>query len=122
MLKDGGQTWQEWLEGFGLPTYDESTVPEDATLPRITYQWAETELDAPTSIPVSLWYRAKGWKDITQKAEEFFDGIGYGGKTIKTNDGYLWVLRGSPFYQRVTDEDDGIRRIVLNITVEHLRT
>lgn len=122
MLKDGGQTWQEWLESFGLPTYDESTVPDDATLPRITYTWAETELDAPTSIPVSLWYRAKGWKDITQKAEEFFDGIGNGGKTIKTNDGYLWVLRGSPFYQRVTDEDDGIRRIVLNITVEHLRT
>lgn len=121
MLKDGGQTWQEWIEGFSLPAYDESTVPEDASMPRITYAWSETEFDTPTTLPVSLWYRAKGWKDITQKAEEIYDDIGYGGKTLKTTDGYLWVLRGSPFYQRVTDEDDGIRRIMLNIIVEHFR-
>lgn len=122
MLKDAGQTWQDFLESFGLPVYDESTVPDNATLPYITYAWTATELEAPTSLPVSLWYRSKSWKDITQKAEQFFDGIGYGGKSIRTISGYLWILRGSPFYQRVTDEDDGIRRIMMNITVEEFRT
>lgn len=122
MLKDAGQTWQDFLAGFGLPVYDENTVPDDASMPRITYSWAETELDVPTTLSASIWYLSKSWKDITQKAEQIYDAIGYGGITLPTNDGYLWVLRGSPFYQRVTDTNDGVRRIALNITVEHFRT
>lgn len=120
-LKDAAQTWQDFLSGFSLPAYDENTVPEDAAIPRLTYNWSESELDAPVAISASLWYRSKKWREITQKAGEIYDAIGYGGAVLPITGGYIWVTRGTPFSQRLTDPDDGIRRILLNFTAEFLR-
>ena len=114
------EKWTEYLSSFGLPAYDENTVPEDASLPRITYSWAESELDAPVAISASLWYRSKKWKEITQKASEIYDAVGTG-VVLPIAGGYLWINRGVPFSQRVADADDGIRRILLNFSVEFLR-
>lgn len=121
VLKDAAQTWNDFLEGFGLPAYDENTVPEDAEMPRLTYSWSESEMDAPVALSASLWYRSKGWKSITLMANSIYAGVGYAGKVLPVVGGYLWIKRGSPFSQRVTDPDDGIRRILINFTVEFLR-
>ena len=121
VLKDAAQTWNDFLASFGLPVYDENTVPEDAAMPRLTYSWSESELDAPVALSVSLWYRSKSWKDITLMAENLYDEVGYAGKVLPIVGGYLWIKRGSPFSQRVSDPDDGIRRILINFTVEFLR-
>lgn len=114
------EKWTEYLSSFGLPAYDENTVPEDAALPRITYSWAESELDAPVAISASLWYRSKKWKEITLKAQEIYEAVGTG-VVLPIAGGYLWINRGVPFSQRVADADDGIRRILLNFSVEFLR-
>ena len=121
VLKDAAQTWNDFLSSFGLPVYDENTVPEDASIPRMTFSWAESEMDAPVALSASLWYRSKGWKGITLMAEGIYNEVGYAGKVLPMVDGYLWVKRGSPFSQRVSDPDDGIRRILINFTVEFLR-
>lgn len=120
-LKDAAQTWVDFLEQFDLPVYDENTVPEDAPLPRITYSWAEGELETPVVLSASIWYRSKSWKEITLKAEDVYKAVGYGGAVLPIPEGYIWVTRGAPFSQRVTDEDDGIRRVLLNFTAEFLR-
>jgi hypothetical protein len=31
----------------------------------------------------------------------------------------VWIYRGSPFSQRMSDVDDTVRRIIINITVEY---
>lgn len=120
-VKDAAQTWVEFLSGFGLPVYDENTVPEDARIPRITYNWAESEFEAPVLVSASLWYRSKSWAEITQKADQIFDAVGYGGQVLPVTNGFLWVTRGTAFSQRVTSTDDGIRRVLLNFTLEFLR-
>lgn len=121
ILKDAAQTWNEFLEGFNLPVYDENTVPEDASIPRLTFNWSEGEFEAPVAISASLWYRSKSWKDVTLKANEIYNAVGYGGRILLFDDGYMWVKRGSPFSQRVSDSDDGVRRVLINFTVEFLR-
>lgn len=119
--KDAAQTWHDFLASFDLPAYDENTVPEDAALPRITYSYVASELDAPVSLTASLWYRSKSWREITLKAEEIYEHVTRGGEARSMQGGYLWIKRGSPFSQRISDTDDGIRRILLNFTVEFLR-
>lgn len=116
---DKAQAIYNFWAGFALPAYDETQVlPEDAPLPRITYETATDSFGQEIALTASLWYYSTSWKDITQKAAEISQSIGMGGKIIRTDNGALWIKRGSPFAQRMGDSNDSIRRIVLNISAE----
>lgn len=117
---DKAQVLQQFWSGFGMEAYDENTVPGNAPLPRITYQVSLDSLDSPVAIPASIWYRSTSWATITKKAEEISKAIGPGGQSIKCDGGYVWIKRGSPFSQRMSDPDDSIRRVYLNTEVEFL--
>ena len=107
---------------FGWKAYDESTVPSEdlhPVIPRITYEVATDEFDAPVSLTASLWDRSYSWENISNKATEIYNYIGRGGRMVRFEDNVIWVKRGSPFSQRMSDEDDSVRRIVLNIEVEY---
>lgn len=118
---DKSQAIDNFWKRFGLPAYDENTVPDDAPLPRITYSVETDSLDGELSLTASLWYRSKSWKDITQKAEDIGEYIvKMMPPTIPIDNGRLYISKGSPFAQRMTDPDDSIRRILLNINAEFL--
>lgn len=113
----------QFWSSFGLKAYDEMTVPtgDDApALPYITYEVVTDNLNHPVSISGSVWYRSTSWTEVTQKAEQIAEAIGYGHLIIKIDGGYMYLTRGTPFAQRVGDEDDSIRRILLNLTCEYL--
>ena len=116
---DNAQAIHSFWSSFGLTAYDENTVPDNADLPRITYSLSKAYFDEPVMLSASLWYKSTSWAEITQKAAQIGEAIGLGGKVLKTDDGYIWLKRGVPFAQRMSDEDDTIRRIYLNIEVEH---
>lgn len=105
---------------FKLPAWDETSVPAQSPLPYITYETADDSLGAEIPLTASLWYRDSGWQAITEKANEIKETIGRGGKMLRTENGALWLKRGTPFAQRMSDTDDGIRRIVFNVTVEYI--
>ena len=113
------QTLNAFWNGFGLPAYDENTVPDDATMPRITYSVVFGNFDEPVAATASLWYYSRSWADITEKAAEINSYIGLGGECLPCDGGYLWIKRGNPFAQRMSDENDGIRRIYINIELEY---
>lgn len=114
------QAYHSFLTAFGWTVYDENTVPENATLPRLTYNFADAEFGSPVMMSISAWDRSQSWATVTEMADDIYDGIGLGGKVLTYDDGYIWIKRGQPFSQRMSDEDDGIRRIVINIEVEYL--
>ncbi len=103
---------------FGISAYDVGTVPEDAPLPRITYNMAVDYLGNPVFGESSLWYRSSSWDAITEKSHEIEERIGRGGICLPYDGGCVWVTRGTPFAQCVTDEDDTLRRISHNVTYE----
>ena len=120
---DNAQAIHSFWSSFGLTAYDENTVPDNAMTVNdgkyITYSVVTAYFDEPVMPSASLWYKSTSWAEITQKAAQIGEAIGLGGKVLKTDDGYIWLKRGVPFAQRMSDEDDTIRRIYLNIEVEY---
>lgn len=118
---DKAQAIHEFWSSFDLPAYDESSVPDDARMPYITYNVATDSLDSILPLHGSLWYRSTAWDEITQKSEEIAEMLGSKGYLIKKlDDGYVWMQKGKPFAQRMTDEDEQVRRIYVNVTAEFL--
>lgn len=114
-MADKWQTIHSFWSGFTWDAYDQSSVPDDATYPRITYEAATGSFDDyPRQGVVSLWDRSTSWAAISQKADEIGAVIGQGGSYVAYTGGALWITRGTPWAQRMTDEDDMIRRIVLS--------
>lgn len=114
------QALQSFWEGFGIPAYNEYTVPDSAEMPYITYSVSEGAINMPISLTASIWYRMPSWEAITLKSYEISKRITIGGKVIPIDGGYLWLYRGSPFSQRLNDPDTTIRRMLLNVTAEYL--
>lgn len=117
---DKEQALQKFWEQFDVPAYDSSTVPEDAELPRITYEVITDNFGAQNVLTASIWDRSRSWGSVTSILHKVEQSLGYGGQTLKYENGLLWVKRGVPFAQRMNDPDDSIRRIVINIEVEYL--
>ena len=117
-MADKAQALYNFWSGFGLPAYDESNAPEDAAFPRITYETAADSFGGEVALSAALWYYSTSWEAISKKSAEIAAFIGMGGKVLKTDDGAMWIKRGTPFAQRVADTNDSLRRIVMNITAE----
>ena len=115
------QALHAFWSGFGLKAYDENTVPDDAQLPYITYEATSDSFGDPVAQTASLWYRDSGWGNITAKEQEISDFITRGGRMIAYDDGAIWIQRGSPWAQRMSDSSDElIRRVVLIVSLEYL--
>lgn len=121
---DKEQALHQFWSSFGLTAYDENTVPDDALATNggkyLTYSVATAALDEPTPLYANLWYKSSSWAEITVKANEMSEAIGRGGAIVPFDGGYIWICRGTPFSQRMPDEDDTIRRIYINVMAEYL--
>lgn len=117
---DKEQAIHNFWSSFGLTAYDVNTVPDKAQTPYITYEVSVDNVGNPVLLTGSIWYRSISWEEITKKKDEISEAIGYGHKTIKVDGGYLYITRGTPFAQRMSDNDDSIRRIYINLMVEFL--
>ena len=121
---DSVQALHNFWSSFGWKAYDENTVPseeQNPTIPRITYQVIQSELDNPVTLTASLWDRGYSWENVDTKAQEIYDYIGLGGVLVHFDGGAIWIKRAILFSQRMSDENDTIRRVVLQIDVEFLR-
>ena len=121
---DKEQALHKFWSGFGLTAYDENTVPDNALTTNggkyLTYNVATASLDEPTPLYANLWYKSSSWSEITVKANQMAEAIGRGGAIVPFDGGYIWICRGTPFSQRMPDEDDTIRRIYINVTAEYM--
>ena len=127
---DSQQALDSFWNSFSWNAWDENTVPDNALKDYghyITYSAGWGEFDRPVMLTASLWERSTSWEGVTRKAQEIAAAIGLGGTVIPFTDvlfgrsipGRLWIKRGSPFYQRMADEDDTVRRIHMNLEVEY---
>lgn len=116
------QALNAFWESFGSDAYDENTVPQNAKLPYITYKSATGAIGDVLNLSASLWCRSSGWAEIEAKTAEIADALPEDSSHIvKIDGGYMRIMRGRPFAQRMGDPDDpGIRRMIINIQVEFL--
>ena len=121
---DKAQALNQFWNSFDLTAIDESSAyDERMELPDkyITYEVGTGNIEGSVALTASVWYLSTSWREITQKADQIAQFIGYSGKVIKIDGGYLWIKLGNPFAQRIAvDANDNLRRIYLNITVDYL--
>ena len=112
------QTLDDFWNGFGIPAYDENSVPDDAVMPYITYGAVVSNFENPITLLASIWYRETSWKNISDLADRIAQYIGKSYRAIKIDGGYIVLTLGSPFAQRMADEDDSVRRMYLMVDTE----
>ncbi len=118
------QALHTFWSGFGWTAWEENTVPDNAFASRneyITYSAGSGEFGATITLTASLWQKSTSWAGSVEQSEEIYEAIGRGGKIIPTTDGAIWIKRGTPFAQRMSDEDPTVRRIYLNVEIEFIR-
>lgn len=117
---DKFQSLNAFWNSFNIPAYDENSVPDDAVLPYLTYELGTDDFLYPVSLSVSLWDKNTRWDNISIKSEEIADRITSGGIMIPYDGGAMWLKKGRPFSRRMSDTDDTIRRIFMNIEIEFI--
>lgn len=118
---DKEQALHNFWNSFDIPAYDETTVPDEAAFPYITYSVSTDSLDNMVSLHANLWYKSTSWKAITAKAEAIAERVkGNGYELAAFDDGYIYLTGGTPFAQRIADPEADIKRIYINIEAEFL--
>jgi hypothetical protein len=112
------QALDAFWNSFGIPAYDQNSIPDNTQMPYITYEATVANFDKPVMLNASLWYRQTSWKNISDKADQIAKYIGYCYKSIPFDGGYLIMYLGTPFAQRMSDVDDTVKRIYLTIDAE----
>lgn len=112
----------EWPAIDELSAYDDAAYDDLSLWPKyITYEVATSNLGDPVALTASLWHRSESWEEISKKADEIAEYIGYGGKLLPVDDGFIWIKLGTPFAQRMQAETGyDMRRINLNISADFL--
>lgn len=112
----------QFFNGFGIPAYTATSVPDDVVFPWLTYELITSAWEAgEVGLTVNLWYRTTSEATPNAKAQEISDAIGCGGKIIPCDGGYIWLKRGSPWCQSLSDDTDPvIKRRYINVTAEYM--
>lgn len=112
----------QFFSSFGMEAYTATSVPEDSEFPYLTYElitgaWGSEEV----GMTVNLWFYTESEAIPNAKAEELSRAIGLGGKVLPCDGGFIWLKRGSPWCQSLSDETSpDIKRRLLNVTAEYL--
>lgn len=110
--------FQTWAEGF-MRAYPESAVPSGERPPYLTYSLPLGAFGEETSCTVNVYMPTESEAEINAKAGEICMAVGRGGKCLLCEGGCMWVKAGSPLCQPVKDET-GIKRRLINLTIEHI--
>lgn len=118
------QALHSFWSSFGLTAYEENSVPSGENkpdLPYITYSVSTDSFGNDVALSANLWYRGTSWSAVNSKTSEVSKKITADGILLKCDEGCIWIKRGTPFAQDMSDPmDDLIKRKYINITVEFL--
>lgn len=108
-----------YWQSFGLPAYQELTVPEDAKFPYITYQTASGSLGGVVNVSASIYYKGTSWKSIMQEVLQMEKVVD---RQVVIEGGMMKVRKPvSNFAQPMSEAaDTKVRRMLLTVEVEFL--
>jgi len=113
-----------FFSGFSIPAYLETSVPDDAKFPYLTYtgdtgSWY-SGIGVTTS--VNLYYYGDSETAVNTKARQLYQALKDGGVMLPCDDGGIWLTVGEPWCQSLEDpEDTNVKRRYINITRQDMR-
>lgn len=115
MIKDVAAALYAFWNSFGLTFYTTNNVPESAVLPYGTYDLAVGKTLSSTPLGARLWWEGTLPAELFEKADEIHEQI-KNGYQIPCGNGYLVLYSGDPFVQPVSDDDNRLSTLYLNVT------
>ena len=108
--------------GRFMNAYAASSVPDDVVFPYLTYELVTDNWEGgEVGLTVNLWFYTESEAIPNAKVHQISEEIGYGGITVPCDGGAVWIKRGTPFAQSLTDDTaPGIKRRYMNIVAEYL--
>lgn len=118
---DRFQAIHSFWNNFGIPAYNQTSVPDNAEFPYITYDTAIGSLDDLIPLSASLWYQSTSLAALSQKVEEIYKFIVTNDPVrIKLDEGYLWLYKSGTFAQDQSTDSDTIKSKYITIYAEFL--
>lgn len=113
-----------FLSGFGVPVYDENSVPEDAVFPYMTYNPIITDWDGSALMQVRLW----DYPGPDHSAGRIYGIVDQIGESIDSESKilpvgthkYVTLAKGEPWVQPQPTPDVKARVIILNFEISTL--
>lgn len=110
-----------FFSGFGLSAYPTSSIPEDVIFPYLTYENIVGYFGDSASMTVNLWYHTSSEKEPNAKVEELAKAIGRGGVQVPYSDGAMWIKRGTPFANAMSDQTDPqTKQRIINLEIDFM--
>lgn len=127
MIKAKASALYDFWASFGLPAYEQNSVPTGENAPAFPYITYSVTIDSEgetVSLDASLWYRGTSWAACEAKLEEVSLALMDKKRCILLCDGGAIILRkGTPFANNMGDpEDNLIKRKVLNVEAMYVTT
>lgn len=110
--------WQYW-NSFDIPAYPETAVPDDASLPYITYDIVSPNWSGEAFFSARVWYEDTSFDAITKKVDEISEDIGEG-KRIVIDGGFMFLFKEDNFAQIEQMDEDGVKCAYLQMTLHAL--
>ena len=118
---DRWQAQYSFWSGFGIPAYEENSVPTGEnrpTYPYLTYQAVMSGFNEDAPVSASIWDRGDSWDTVDRKANDILTALSTGGRVIGYDTGMIWVTADTPFAQSMGDmENDYIKRTVISVVM-----
>lgn len=121
MMNEAQALYSFWSD-FELTAYDEYSVPDNASLPYITYSTAGGDIRHVLNLYGVVWYDSKDWTATEHKAAEINRCIGMDGVDIPFSGGTLHIARGFPPRQRYSQSTSDVKGIIINIQAKFITT
>lgn len=112
-MTNAGKAFYQFFSSFGIPAYEENSVPDNAALPYITYTPQDTDWREPTSVSASIWYKGTGLSELFAKVDEIKKKVGEGLRIPIESGGCVWIYKDSPFAQIQAAEIDNVKMAYL---------
>lgn len=119
---NGGYVEADDEDDAALPAYVNTAVPDDASLPYLTYTVLTGAFGEPAcSLTVNIWCRTTDEAEPNAYARELGKLIPRGGVLVHCDGGGMRIYRGSPWCQSLADDTDRtIKRRYFNVSVEFI--
>ena len=112
-------TLKTFFSQFGIPAYTLNSVPDNVSLPYITYPLTEPEWNEQSNFYCQVWYPKNHLSELLTKADLIQEAIGEG-VTIPMTGGYLAIYPSTPNMQTLTDDYSQSVYINLAINAYHM--
>lgn len=113
-MTDIAKALQKFYSGFGIPAYEEQSVPDTAQLPYITYELIDPGWREAAFLSANVWYKGSSYGPLFKKVDEISDKIGEGLR-IPTDTGNIYLYKGTPFSQVAPTDSDNVKTCYLLI-------